>query len=105
MPDETLPGAAEDSAITWRSAARILFQAPPLPFELFVAVKKTDSGVSAPFSTKAARYVQHAAGLPSGEQPIGDMIRLLHHELARILLHEEKAMTTSVGAPGRPEAL
>ena len=106
LPDETLPGAAENSLITWRSAARILFQAPPLPFELFVAVKKTDSGVSAPFSAKAVRYVQQAAGLPSGEQATGDLTGLLHRELARILLQEEgKAMTTAPGGPGSSGAL
>ncbi len=105
LPDEMLPDAAENSPITWRSAARILFQAPPLPFELFVAVKKTDAGASAPFSAKAVRYVQHTAGLSSGEQSIGDVTRLLHHELARILLQEEKSMTTSPSAPGRPGAL
>ncbi len=102
LPDETLPGAAENSQITWRSAARILFQAPPLPFEVFVAVKKADPGVSAPFSAKAARYIQHAAGLPSGQETITDLTRLLNHELAQILLREEKAMTTSVGEPGHP---
>ncbi len=94
LPEGRLPGAAENSTITWRNAARILFQAPPLPFELFVAVKKTDSGASSQFSAKAAHYVQHAAGLPSGEQPIAELTQPLRHELARILLREEKAMTT-----------
>ncbi|MFI9636655.1 hypothetical protein ACIHAX_28560 [Nocardia sp. NPDC051929] len=88
LPEIPLPRAVGSEEVTWRYAAKFLFQVPPLPFEVLSTIEQKYPKEPPQTSAKIAWYIQDLAGLPFGPKPRKEINNLIRSELAKILLSE-----------------
>ncbi|MGV9613185.1 hypothetical protein [Nocardia xishanensis] len=99
LPDERLPKTARSSPVTYRQAASLMFQVPPLPLELLAQIEHQYETPKHTYA-KIARYVQELAAIPDTEKAIQEVNSRIRSELAVILLREEKDMTAQAHRSG-----
>ncbi|WP_040694400.1 hypothetical protein [Nocardia vinacea] len=112
LPPERLPRTDPKSTVTYRDAAALMFQVPPLPMTLS---KQIENEYESPkhFFAKLAHYVRDLSGMPQNEKLLQSVTQDIKHEIARILLKEEgkvrkdpeeTSVVSETGADSAPSA-
>ncbi|MBF6299060.1 hypothetical protein IU459_16140 [Nocardia amamiensis] len=91
LPNERLPKTDRSSPVTYRQAASLMFQVPPLPLELLAQIEHQYETPKHMYA-KIARYVQELAAIPDTDKAIQEVNSRIRSELAATLLREEKSM-------------